>query len=724
MKGKNNYLSLFINRSGICKYYKSNSDIFSDIIDVSNIEGNFFKTIFKCYKFSSLIQEITSTDQIEYEERVIENNLIHYLISFQPIESEDLNLIITIRTSDVSENIDLLKHNYERALNQSKVGLWVWYDMKNDHAWWSDSFLNIVGYSKEEINPSMKGFMELIHPEQKENFIARMKTFYSSVEQYPEMKSKGVEFKMRAKNGEYIDLLFTASSTKNEKNELINFSGTVVDIGQLKAVEEKLIESESKLHLALNAANMGIWSWDIRQDKVYWSEQVLNIFGLEAGSFKGDFESYLNLIPAYEKDFVQNCIQEVLETNKIEFAFEHSIYLPTGQLKLVYCKGKLYKSGDILEKLTGVVIDISQENDLKELLGQTTGKYKSVIESMSEGVLILDTAGKITDHNKAALSIIGYEEYDLIGNSLYFGPGKAIHEDYSLFPYNEFPAIFTLETGQACKNVSLGWVKPSKDIIWLSINSEPVFDGNGKLMAVVCSYSDVTERFQSLQALQVKNRQLEDFAHITSHNLRSPISNLSILLDYFEASKDDEERKEYFKNLKHVSNNLLSTIQVLAEALKIQRDFIDDEIELNFEETVETVLGLLSGQIMEADIKFHIDFSSCNKIFYSQTYLQSIFINLISNAIKYRSKNRETLIKIDTYKSENGKVVLKIADNGIGIDIQKNQHKIFGLYKTFHANKDSRGVGLYMTKRQIETLGGAIFVESEINIGTTFTIIF
>jgi len=725
MQGKSNYLSLYSDRAGVCKYYKSNSSVFSEIIDVSNIEGSFLQSIFKCKKISDLIQEITSSDDVEYCDHVVEHEKIHYHISFQPIELDGLNLIITIRVAETSKDIDFLKNNFENALKHSNVGLWVWYDMTHDTAWWSDSFFNLLGYTKDEIQPSMKGFLELIHPEQKEGFIERMKIFYSSINQYSGMEKKGVEFKVKTKDGKYIDLLFSSTAIKNENGELINFSGTVVDIGQLKSVEEKLLESESKLHLALDAANMGIWSWDIIQDQIYWSDQVLTIFGLERDGFKGDFETYLNLIPTNEKDFVQNCIQEALQTNKSEFSFEHSIYLSSGSFKLVYCKGKLFRgSNNVPERMTGVIIDISQENDLRVLLGQTKGRYKSVIESMIEGVIILDKNGKVIDHNKAALSIIGYDEFDLIGNDLSFGPGKAINEDFSLFPHNEFPGNRTLNTGLAYKNITLGWVKPNKEIIWLSINSEPVHDENEKLIAVVCSYSDVTERFNSVQALQTKNRQLEDFAHITSHNLRSPISNLSILLDYFEASKDDEERKEYFKNLKHVSNNLLSTIQVLAEALKIQRDFVDDETELDFTETVESVMGLLSGQIKQADIHFEIDFSHCPKIFYSQTYLQSVFINLISNAIKYRSLERTTRIKINTYKSDNGKVVLKISDNGIGIDIQKNQHKIFGLYKTFHANKDSRGVGLFMTKRQIETLGGAIFVESEINVGTTFTIIF
>ena len=104
-------------------------------------------------------------------------------------------------------------------------------------------------------------------------------------------------------------------------------------------------------------------------------------------------------------------------------------------------------------------------------------------------------------------------------------------------------------------------------------------------------------------------------------------------------------------------------------------------------------------------------------------YLDSIILNLISNAVKYRSPNRKPLIIINAVKSKEG-VLLSISDNGLGIDLEKYGDKIFGMYKTFHDNKESRGLGLYMTKRQIEIMGGTINVESQVGKGTTFKIEF
>jgi signal transduction histidine kinase len=103
------------------------------------------------------------------------------------------------------------------------------------------------------------------------------------------------------------------------------------------------------------------------------------------------------------------------------------------------------------------------------------------------------------------------------------------------------------------------------------------------------------------------------------------------------------------------------------------------------------------------------------------SYFDSILLNLLTNAIKYKSPERNPKITIKAEKSS-GKLVLTFADNGLGIDLAKNKNKIFGMYKTFHNNADATGLGLFMTKNHIEVLGGSISVESKVNVGTTFKI--
>jgi signal transduction histidine kinase len=109
------------------------------------------------------------------------------------------------------------------------------------------------------------------------------------------------------------------------------------------------------------------------------------------------------------------------------------------------------------------------------------------------------------------------------------------------------------------------------------------------------------------------------------------------------------------------------------------------------------------------------------EIEYNPAYIESILFNFLSNAIKYGKPGRKTVINIDC-SDHNGHLVLQIADNGLGMDLQKIGEDLFGMYKTFHRNSDAKGIGLFITKNQVEAMGGKIEVESEVDKGTTFKI--
>jgi signal transduction histidine kinase len=161
----------------------------------------------------------------------------------------------------------------------------------------------------------------------------------------------------------------------------------------------------------------------------------------------------------------------------------------------------------------------------------------------------------------------------------------------------------------------------------------------------------------------------------------------------------------------------------LMETLKVKKNTEIERIEIRFKDILDRVIQSLEGELIMSGATVTFDFNDAPKINYSKTYLESIFQNLISNAIKYRSPDR--LPKLHIASASLGNTVeLRVSDNGLGIDMEQFGHKLFGLHKTFHENQDARGVGLFLTKTQIEALGGSITVESKVGHGTTFIIRF
>lgn len=225
-----------------------------------------------------------------------------------------------------------------------------------------------------------------------------------------------------------------------------------------------------------------------------------------------------------------------------------------------------------------------------------------------------------------------------------------------------------------------------------------------------------------IEELSMQNNQLNDFSNIISHNLRAPAGNITMLIDTFDENRGIEEVRSVFGMLKKVSQNLNETLNQLLEILTIKSHKKVELEQLQFEKVLSKTIENLQGEIIDKKATISTDFSEAPIVHYSSIYLESIFHNLVSNALKYAHPDRTPVISITSKKTENT-VVLNIQDNGLGIDLEKYGSKIFGMNKVFHAHPEAKGVGLFMTKMQVERFGGKITVKSEVNVGTTFTIV-
>jgi PAS domain S-box-containing protein len=222
--------------------------------------------------------------------------------------------------------------------------------------------------------------------------------------------------------------------------------------------------------------------------------------------------------------------------------------------------------------------------------------------------------------------------------------------------------------------------------------------------------------------LENKNRQLSSFAHIASHNLRAPVSNLISLQAFYKESTDLEDKAMLFSKIEIVIDLLNETLNELIESVKIRGNIGITHDPIIFDTIFDKTLAMLDSQILDSNATITSNFSEATNIDYPKLYMESIMLNLLSNSIRYRSPTRIPTIHFWTEVNTN-EIILMARDNGLGIDLKKNGKKLFGLSNTFNRHPDSKGVGLFMTKTQIEAVGGSITVESEVDKGTTFKII-
>jgi signal transduction histidine kinase len=273
-------------------------------------------------------------------------------------------------------------------------------------------------------------------------------------------------------------------------------------------------------------------------------------------------------------------------------------------------------------------------------------------------------------------------------------------------------------------------VKKDGTEVPMLISKIPLKDIKGQTYALLGISMDISTLKQKEDELKnlidvtsIQNKKLVNFAHIVSHNLRSHTANFSMLLEFLNNENDENEKNRIVRMLTKASNNLLSTLDNLNEVVKINTNTNISRERINLKKSFESVHENLVALFETNNVVFKNHIPSKLNVYGIPAYVESIILNLLTNAVKYKHPNKNPKITV-TAKKEGNKIVFSVEDNGIGIDLNKNGDKLFGMYKTFHNNDDARGIGLYITKNQIEAMGGSIIACSELNIGTTFKVYF
>ena len=223
--------------------------------------------------------------------------------------------------------------------------------------------------------------------------------------------------------------------------------------------------------------------------------------------------------------------------------------------------------------------------------------------------------------------------------------------------------------------------------------------------------------------LTKNNRQLEQFGFVVSHNLRGPIARLLGLASIVNKNTLDGENKMFIDKMVEVSMDLDLIIHDLNKVLEIQKGIEQELVFMSFDQFVKSILLRLENKIEETGAHISLDFSNAPKIKVIKPYFESILYNLVSNAIKYSKPDKTPEIKLVT-EDIGDYVVLKISDEGIGIDLERHREKLFGLYKRFHTHVEGKGLGLYMVKTQLEAMEGKIELVSAPNKGSVFSVYF
>jgi PAS domain S-box-containing protein len=369
------------------------------------------------------------------------------------------------------------------------------------------------------------------------------------------------------------------------------------------------------------------------------------------------------------------------------------------------------------------------ESDFKM---QENESFVSITRKQWENFLQLDT---FFNNTPDLLCIAGFDGYfkkinPAVSALLEYTQEELLANPISTFIHPDDRSITTtardeLKEGSRLLNFENRYITKSGKIIWFSWTSIIVNDQDN-IYAIAKNITAKKkleeEKNRLLTEISKVNQDLKHFARTTSHDLRSPVNNLIALFRLLDTHKiEDEETKQLIQLLESSTHQLKTMLDNYLQDLKAQDGVTGAKEELELDQVLANVLGSIQHLLHQAKAKVNTDFSAFSTIDFNKTYLESIFLNLITNAIKYAKPDEYPLINIYT-KVVDGRKQMIIEDNGLGFDAEKVKDRIFKMYQTFHKHPDAKGVGLYLVHTHVLEMGAKISVHSEVNKGTTFII--
>ena len=451
---------------------------------------------------------------------------------------------------------------------------------------------------------------------------------------------------------------------------------------------------------------------------------MYRIYGVEKENFSGEYEAWRS---GLHPDDIERCDNEVAMALSGEKSFdsEFRIIWPNGEVRHLRGIIVIQRNPEgIALKMTGTNWDITELKTTQLELKKSQDSFSGAFENSNIGMALVGLDDNWIKVNQSLCNSLGYTEDELMQLNFrdisHPDDYRASRVLLSQLKNNERQS-FQIEKRYFHKN---GYLIFGILTVTAVRNIEGVLSHYIKQVMDISHRKNAEEKMSRMvDVTSEQNESLMNFAHIVSHNLRSHSSNLSMLSGFLSIEKNEKERENLLRMLVDASKSLNETVIHLNEVVQVKVGALEKMKHVNLGESIKNVKKNLGLLLKDKKTSCTLNIPENLTINAIPAYVDSILLNLFTNSIKYSSPERPPKIVISTKNIAN-KTVLSFSDNGLGIDLKRHGKKLFGMYKTFHRNKDAKGIGLFITKNQIEAMNGRIEVESTVDVGTTFKLYF
>lgn len=637
------------------------------------------------------------------------------------------------KQNKTEKQLEISEGQFDGIFDHSATGMAI-ISTKGQYLRINNRFCEILGYTHEELlNLTIK---DVTHPDDIENDKNNLVYVLEG-----KAKSFHVEKRYIHKTGSIIWADLTVTLVRDSKGLPLHFLGQAVDISKNKKTTEELLRVNQELEAILNSGTeVSIISTNLDGIITHFSKGAENLLGYKAEELIGlvtpsfihvkeeviEHAKYLSQhlgekIKVFDT-FIAFAKRGLHEEKEWTYVKKDGSHFPV-QVSVTAIKNN---SNEIIGYL-GIAIDISKIKDAEKALRENEQQLQLALEGSKEGIWDLNLESKSIFFSKQGKSILGYEDNEISDNNKNFISKVHPSDKYNVLKqYKEYiqgkTDTFISELRIQTNDNSYRWVAIRGRIFeWIKPN---------KPLRIMGTFHDISWRKEkelelalAIDIVSEQNKRLLNFTYIVSHNLRTHSANFELGFNLLnDESSSIEEKLDIIQQLKSVSEKLSDTINNLNEVIAIQSNINTQRKKINLQLYIQNTLTILSGEIDLHQVIIENKIPKTLEIKYNPAYLESILLNLLTNAIKYRNLDQKPYIILSCTNGESNTLILHIEDNGIGIDMKRHGKDLFGMYKTFHRNIDAKGIGLFITKNQVEAMGGKIEVQSEVGKGTTFSI--
>ena len=523
--------------------------------------------------------------------------------------------------------------------------------------------------------------------------------------------------------------------SEDQKNKLVLLSKQVMNVLELRKQSEVLTQTNKELSIVnkrfqyiTNSTNTATFEYSINNYSLEFNEAWWTITGYSREN-NLSLKEWQDLVHPEDLPMLKEIIKQNYHSQN---HFNHQFRLLHKDGNYIWISANAqFNFGLAKEEPThiyGILTNITEQKNKESEVLYRQKLLQSLYELSPIGIALNDfDTGAFLEVNQKLLEPTGYTKEEFLKLNYW----EVTPKEYEP---QEAQQIEAMNAKGSYGPYEKEYIKKNGEKYPILLRGILVEDSNGnkKIWSFIEDISehkkDELEKAQHLEKiqnlLQIKNDQndrLENFAHIVSHNLRSHSGALNTLIHFLQEDNHTLNEQETFKYLIQASSNLETTIEDLNEIVEVNlsdaKDFKQIDIHPLIKKNVDSVFALAK----EKNLEIVTDVEPETYMIGVRSYLESIFLNFMTNSIKYSAVDRDSYLKISAQSDENFTTVV-FEDNGLGIDMETYGNKLFKMYQTFHTHKDARGIGLYITKHQIEKMNGTIEVSSEVNVGSTFKI--